>query len=143
MVDVFIGLGSNLGDREDNLKKAIEYISGHPDIDVDKISSFIETAPVGGPPQGDYLNAVVKIKTSLPPMELLQVLQDVERKLGRTRTVRFGPRTIDLDILLYGKESINTPELKVPHPRMWEREFVLRPLLEIAPELKSVVSEKR
>ncbi len=134
---MFIGLGSNLGDRKSNLERALAYINHHTDIEIIKVSSFIETTPVGGPPQGNYLNAVAKLKTALSPEELLEFLQEVERKLGRTRTVRFGPRTIDLDILLYEDKRIDTPMLKIPHPRMWEREFVMRPLLEIAPYINS------
>jgi len=137
MVEAFIGLGSNLGDREGNLKKALEYIHQHPEIEINKVSSFIETEPVGGPPQGNYLNATAQLTTTLSPEELLEFLQEVEKKLGRTRTVRFAPRTIDLDILLYEDKEIDTPTLKIPHPRMWKREFVIKPLLEIAPYLEA------
>ena len=140
MIEAFIGIGSNIGERQKNLKKAITYIDAHQKITVEKVSSFIDTLPVGGPPQGNYLNGVIKIKTTLSPYDLLVFLQSIEKKLGRKRTVRFGPRTIDLDIILYGKERIDTPYLKVPHPRMQEREFVLKPLFEIAPQLKKILA---
>ena len=131
----YIGLGSNLGDRLANINKAIEYLKENQDITVERVSSIIETEPQGGPPQGKFLNAVVKIKTTLKPKELLKVLQNIEEKLGRVRTIKNGPRTIDLDILLYGNEKIDEPDLKVPHPRMGERSFVLGPLLEIEPNI--------
>jgi len=140
MIEAFIGIGSNIGERQKNLKKAITYIDAHQKITVEKVSSFIDTLPVGGPPQGNYLNGVIKIKTTLSPYDLLVFLQSIEKKLGRKRTVRFGPRTIDLDIILYGEERIDTPYLKVPHPRMQEREFVLKPLFEIAPQLKKILA---
>jgi len=131
----YIGLGSNLGDRLVNINKAIEYLKENQDITVEKVSSIIETEPQGGPPQGKFLNAVVKIKTSLAPQDLLRFLQDIEAKLGRTRLIRNGPRTIDLDILLYDNKVIDEPNLEVPHPRMFERDFVLKPLLEIEPDI--------
>jgi len=135
MVSVYIGIGANLGNREDYINKAVEYLSSNPRIKVDKVSSLIETEPVGGPPQSKFLNCVVKIKTSLSSLTLLKSLQTMERNLGRVRTVKNGPRTIDLDILLYGEEIINKPDLKVPHPEMFNRLFVLIPLLEIEPEI--------
>jgi len=131
----YIGLGSNLGDRLANINKAIEYLRENQDIAVEEVSSIIETEPQGGPPQGKFLNAVVKIRTALKPKELLRVLQGIEEKLGRVRNIKNGPRTIDLDILLYGDEKIDEPDLKIPHPRMRERSFVLRPLLEIEPNI--------
>jgi len=131
----YIGLGSNLGNRQANINKAIEYLKSNSQIKIEKISSIIETEPQGGPPQGKFLNAVVKIKTSLAPQDLLRFLQDIEAKLGRTRLIRNGPRTIDLDILLYDNKVIDEPNLEVPHPRMFERDFVLKPLLEIEPDI--------
>jgi len=133
MFNVFIGIGSNLGDREKNIKKALEYFKKNPHIKIKKISSIIETEPWGYTSQPKYLNGVIKIKTELSPLDLLKFLQEVEKKLGRERKIKYGPRTIDLDILLYGDKIINLPQLKIPHPRMWEREFVLKPLLEIEP----------
>jgi 2-amino-4-hydroxy-6-hydroxymethyldihydropteridine diphosphokinase len=100
-----------------------------------KRSTIIETDPVGGPPQDKFLNAVVKIETKLSPDELLSTCQVIERQLGRVRNVLNGPRTIDLDIILYDRLTIDTPQLKIPHPRMFERTFVLEPLKEIEPGL--------
>ncbi len=131
---VYLGIGSNLGKRETNIEKAIQLFKKNH-IDILKTSTFIETDPVGGPPQGKFLNGVIKIKTLLSPQELLKILKDIEKQLGRTKTVIDGPRTIDLDILVYDQIKIKTPELTIPHPRMLEREFVLKPLQEIAPQL--------
>lgn len=100
-----------------------------------KRATVIETDPVGGPPQDKFLNAVVKVSTELSPLELFLVCQSVEKQLGRVRDVANGPRTIDLDILLYDRLVIDTPQLKIPHPRMFERAFVLEPLREIEPGL--------
>lgn len=138
-MDVYIGIGSNLGNRLENINKAIEFLKENPRVKIEKISSIIETKPSGGPIQGDYLNGVLKIKTDLAAAKLLLVLQSVERMLGRVRTVRDGPRTIDLDILLYGNEKINEPGLKIPHPRMLERDFVMKPLLEIEPDILKTI----
>lgn len=132
MVTCYLGIGSNLGDRRINIKSAVEKIGKLKEAQVIKLSKIIETAPVGGPPgQGKFLNAVLKIRTSLSPLALLKKLKQIEKSLGRKKTVRFGPRTIDLDILFFDERIINTKNLKVPHPRISEREFVLKPLLEI------------
>lgn len=141
MSTVFIGIGSNLGDREKNIANAIDCLKNEPKITIEKISSIIETVPVGGPPQNKYLNGVIKISTVLSPENLLEVLQNIENKLGRKRSLRFGPRTIDLDILLYDDRIIDNPRLKIPHPRMYEREFVLKPLFEIEPEVEKLVNK--
>ena len=130
----YIGLGSNLGDRAGNIGQAIGLLQKNG-INVLKTSAVIETAPVGGPPQNKFLNAVVKVATRLSPVELLDHCQAIEQKLGRVRTVANGPRTIDLDILLYDHLAMDTPQLKIPHPRMFERAFVLEPLKEIEPDL--------
>jgi len=130
-MDVYIGVGSNLGDRLKNIKAALAHLGAAAGIEVEKVSSIIETFPQGGPPQGNYLNAVLRLKTDLSARALLVVLQDIERRLGRERKGKNGPRTIDLDILLYGDQSIDEPDLKVPHPRMRQREFVMKPLAEI------------
>jgi 2-amino-4-hydroxy-6-hydroxymethyldihydropteridine diphosphokinase len=131
----YIALGSNLGDRQGLLDRAIQALREQPGIAVTRVSSYHETAPVGGPPgQGRYLNAAAELLTVLKPDELLQVLFDVERRLGRVRTEHHGPRTIDLDLLLYGNEVRSDPALILPHPRMHERAFVLDPLAEIAPQ---------
>jgi 2-amino-4-hydroxy-6-hydroxymethyldihydropteridine diphosphokinase len=132
----YIALGSNLGDRRDNLDRAIAALRARPGIAGRRVSSYHETDPVGGPAgQGKYLNAAAELSTDLEPRDLLRVLLDVEDSLGRVRTEPNGPRTIDLDLLLYGERIINEPDLIVPHPRMHERLFVLEPLTEIAPGL--------
>lgn len=128
----YLGIGSNLGERSKNIKLAIQKINHLEDTQVIKASSIIETEAVGGPAgQGRFLNAVLKIRTALPVFSLLKKLKDIEKKLGRFRTVRFGPRTIDLDILLYGNKVIASKKLELPHPRMFERDFVIVPLLEL------------
>src|SRR5947208_16761197 len=114
-VRAFVGVGSNLGDRLENLRSAVRALSGTPGVRVVRSSSVYETSPVGGPEQGDFLNAVVEISTELEPHALLEALQRIENELGRVRAERFGPRTIDLDLLLYGDEEIDDPDLTVPH----------------------------
>lgn len=130
----YIALGSNLGDRPANLNAALERLRQEPGVTVEAVSRFWETTPVGGPAgQGTYLNAAARLTTSLAPQELLQLLLRLEAELGRTRTLRFAPRTLDLDVLLYGDEVIHEPGLTIPHPRLHERSFMLGPLAEIAP----------
>lgn len=133
-VIAYIALGSNLGDRRKYLDAAIERLRARSGVAVTKVSTYHETEPVGGPAgQSKYLNAVAQIRTTLEPRSLLRTLLAIEADMGRVRTERFGPRTIDLDVLLYGVAIINEDDLNVPHPRMHEREFVLAPLVEIAP----------
>lgn len=132
MTKCYLGVGSNLGNRKENIRRAVELLKSSK-IKVKKISTIIETEPVGGPPQGKFLNAVLEVNTNLKPRALLETLKSIEEKLGRKRSVRFGPRTMDLDILLYDSKSIKQRDLIVPHPRMHQRDFVLRPLKEIAP----------
>lgn len=131
MVVCYLGIGSNLGNRSRNIKKALDYLTRTKDIKLEKVSRVYETQSQGGPPQGKFLNAAVKIKTPLSPQALLKTLKKIEKDLGRKKTVRFGPREIDLDILLYADRLIKQKNLAIPHPRMFEREFVLRPLREI------------
>jgi len=133
-----VGLGSNLGEREATLWKALEGLGATEGIEVVAVSSFRETDPVGVVDQPRFVNAAVALETSLRPRELLERLLDVERSLGRDRAVeeRWGPRTLDLDLLLYGGETIDEPGLEVPHPRLAERAFVLEPLLELDPDLR-------
>lgn len=127
----FVSLGSNLGDRRSYLRAALERLP-----DVVAVSNLYETDPVGGPPgQGAYLNCVVELRTTLTPRELLAVAQASEAAAARVRVERWGPRTLDVDILLVGDEKVDDPDLTVPHPRMWERGFVLVPLADLAPEL--------
>jgi 2-amino-4-hydroxy-6-hydroxymethyldihydropteridine diphosphokinase len=132
----FIGIGSNLGDREQNLARAIELLSAEDGIDVVAVSEIRETDPVGPVAQGPFLNGAVRIETDLGPRELLERLLAVEQRLGRVRRERFGPRTIDLDLLLYGDEAVDEPGLTVPHPRLHERRFALEPLSDLAPGLE-------
>jgi 2-amino-4-hydroxy-6-hydroxymethyldihydropteridine diphosphokinase len=130
-----IGLGSNLGDRRANLEGAIADLAATPCVSVRRVSSFRETEPVGGPPgQGTYLNAAAVLETTLDPPVLLHILQAIEMRYGRVRTVRWGERTLDLDLLLFDDQIIDTTELTVPHPRLAERRFVLEPLAEVAPD---------
>jgi 2-amino-4-hydroxy-6-hydroxymethyldihydropteridine diphosphokinase len=143
MVVAFIGVGSNLGDRLKNIQEAVEHLQKTDGVSVVKVSSLIETEPVGGPPQSDYLNGVLKIHTELSPQELLDTFLRIERTMGRKRGVKNGPRIIDLDILLYGDAVINEPHLQIPHPRMCERSFVLTPLLEIDSSLGVLVNQMR
>jgi 2-amino-4-hydroxy-6-hydroxymethyldihydropteridine diphosphokinase len=134
----YIGLGSNLGDREETLRAALDRLGAEEGIEVVAVSSFRETDPVGVLDQPRFVNGAAELATSLPPRELLERLLAVERSLGRDRTKeeRWGPRTIDLDLLLYGGEEIDDPGLTVPHPRLGERAFVLEPLLELDSELR-------
>jgi 2-amino-4-hydroxy-6-hydroxymethyldihydropteridine diphosphokinase len=142
-VRAYIALGGNLGDRQQYLERALQALQEAPRIKVAQVSSFYETEPVGGPPgQGAFLNAAAEIETDLEPRELLQALLDVERSLGRERRQQHGPRTIDLDLLLYGDAVIAEPDLEVPHPRLHERSFVLEPLAEIAAEVVHPVLHK-
>ncbi|MCP8953597.1 2-amino-4-hydroxy-6-hydroxymethyldihydropteridine diphosphokinase [Bacillus safensis] len=134
----YIALGSNIGKKETYLKEAVKKLHEHPEVQVELISSIYETAPVGYENQDDFLNMAVKISTSLRPKELLSLTQKIEQELGRKREVRWGPRTADLDILLYNRENIETEQLVVPHPRMYERLFVLVPMSEICPEIGEV-----
>jgi len=132
MVICYLGIGSNLGDRNRNIKEAIKKINLLKDTQVMKISKIIETKPVGGvPAQGDFLNAALKMQTRIPPLKLLKDLKKIEKGLGRTKSAKDGPRVIDLDILFYGDRIINTKELKIPHPRLFARDFVLKPLSEV------------
>ncbi|MDQ3995003.1 MAG: 2-amino-4-hydroxy-6-hydroxymethyldihydropteridine diphosphokinase [Actinomycetota bacterium] len=132
----YIGLGSNLGDRGAYLERAVDLLRADERIDVLAVSSFRETEPVGLREQPRFLNGAATVETDLSARELLDRLLAVERELGRERTgPRFGPRTIDLDLLLYGRETIDEPGLTVPHPRLQERAFVLEPLIELEPSL--------
>lgn len=129
----YLGLGSNLGDRLAYLRRAVEMLSADPRVELVRASSVYETAPIGGPPdQGPYLNAAITISTSHPPGALLKIVHQIERDLGRERTVVNGPRTIDVDLLLFGDQTVNRRCLQLPHPRLPERRFVLVPLAEVA-----------
>jgi len=135
-VRAFVGLGSNLGDREAALGRAIELLRGADGVEVVAVSALRETDPVGVVEQPRFLNGVVEVRTSLSARELLAVLLAIEGALGRVRNgTRWGPRTIDLDLLLYGDEVVDEPGLRVPHPRLRERRFALEPLAELDPAL--------
>jgi 2-amino-4-hydroxy-6-hydroxymethyldihydropteridine diphosphokinase len=138
-----IALGSNLGDRQGTLERAIAALGRTRGVVVKKVSSFHETEPVGGPPgQGPFLNAAAVLETTFDPFDLLHVLQEVEERFGRTRTVHWGERTLDLDLLLFDDQIVTTAELAIPHPRMATRRFVLEPLAEIAPDAVDPVSRR-
>ena len=127
----FLGLGANLGDRRATLRRAVAAL---PDLVA--VSPVYETEPVGGPPgQPPYLNLVARLDTGRSPRQLLELARDLEEAAGRVRRVRHGPRTLDVDVLLVGDLTVDEPDLVVPHPRMWERRFVLAPLADLAPEL--------
>jgi 2-amino-4-hydroxy-6-hydroxymethyldihydropteridine diphosphokinase len=133
-VRAFLGLGSNLGDRRAELERAVSTLEGAGDVVA--VSPLYETEPVGGPEdQPAYLNLVVELRTTDSPRQLLERCRALEAAAGRVRTVRFGPRTLDADVLLVGERSVADDDLVVPHPRMWERRFVLAPLADLAPEL--------
>jgi 2-amino-4-hydroxy-6-hydroxymethyldihydropteridine diphosphokinase len=136
MALVHIGLGANLGDRERIVQAALDRLDSEDGIEVVRVSSLRETDPVGYTDQPRFLNGVAELETDLAPRELLERLLAVERDLGRVREgPRYGPRTIDLDLLLYGDAVVDEPGLRIPHPRMTERRFVLEPLAELEPDL--------
>jgi len=141
MPTVYIGIGSNLGDREDNCERAIKLLIDN-EITVTKRSSMAETEPWGVKEQPDFINMAVEIKTGLTPEELLSLLKNIEVDVGRLPTSHWGPRIIDLDILFYDDVVMDTPELQIPHPGISEREFVLKPLAEIAPDKMHPVLKK-
>lgn len=131
----YIGLGTNLGDRLANLKRSLDLILQLPGVQLEACSNIYETKPVGGPEQGPFLNACISVKSNLAPVKLLQAMLAIEHKMKRIRTARWGPRIIDLDLLVYEGTTVNTPVLQLPHPRLKERDFVLIPLADIAPQL--------
>ncbi len=142
-VRAFIGLDSNLGDRRGYIEKAVEELKDSGKIEVIKVSNLYETEPAGGPPQGKYLDGVAEITTTLTPRTLMALLKEIEKKVGRTPSdVRWGPREIDLDILLFDDIVINEPDLKIPHPLLHLRDFMLEPIYEIAPEAIHPVLKK-
>ncbi len=137
-----IGMGSNLGESLDTLKNAIKTLDEIPGINLISYSNWYRTKPVGGPKQPDYINGCALLKVELTPHKLLEILLDVEQKFKRVRLEHWGPRTLDLDLILYDDLILDTPNLQVPHPRMRERAFVLVPLAEIAPNWIDPVSGK-
>jgi 2-amino-4-hydroxy-6-hydroxymethyldihydropteridine diphosphokinase len=141
MKTVYLGLGSNVGDRERNLATALAQLAA-PDLRVLRVSSTYETEPVDYTDQRWFLNLVAEAETDLFPMQLLARIVKIERAMGRVRTVSKGPRTLDIDILLYGRAVIRGARLEIPHPRMGERRFVLAPLAELAPGLRHPLTRK-
>lgn len=133
MNTAYIALGSNISPREDFLKDSLTLLEEHEGISVKEKSAVYETAPVGYMEQNDFLNMVIVIRTNLNPFDLLRYCQQIEGELGRKRVVKWGPRTIDLDILLYNHENMKAEQLTIPHPYMHERAFVMVPLADIAP----------
>lgn len=141
-VSCYIGIGSNMGNRMEYCREAVKRIGNLPGSEIKAVSPVFETEPMERTGQDWFFNCVLEILTTLPPDELLKGCQEVEQFLGRKRVVRFGPRTIDIDLLLYGDQIINEPFLTVPHPRLHQRRFVLEPLAEIAPQLKHPLLNK-
>ncbi len=135
MYAVYIGFGSNIGDRLAHIQNAIHALSETEGITIQKISSVYKTDPVGYETQAQFLNGVVAIQTHLPPLSLLHTLKNIETAIGRQHRIRWGPREIDLDILIYGDLCLQTEKLVIPHPEMHLRRFVLAPLAEIAPDV--------
>lgn len=140
MTKVYAGLGSNLGNKRENIHRAIDRIDACEGICVKEKSGFYNTTPVGGPPQPDYVNCVIGLETEIEPQTLLKVFKKIEIELGRKPGMRWGQRVIDLDIILFGDRIVNDHDLKIPHERMHERAFVLEPLSEISPDTKHPVS---
>ncbi|HEY1343056.1 MAG TPA: 2-amino-4-hydroxy-6-hydroxymethyldihydropteridine diphosphokinase [Bryobacteraceae bacterium] len=141
MKTAYLSLGSNVGDREANLRAALERLEA-PDLHVKRVSPLYETEPVEYTDQRWFLNLAAEVETDLFPMQLLARIGKIERALGRVRTVPKGPRTIDIDILLYGRAMVNSKTLEIPHPRIAERRFVLVPLADLAPDLRHPVTHK-
>ena len=131
----YLGLGSNLGNRAAHLQRAIDRLAAAPGVTVVAVSAIYETDPVGGPEQGPFLNAVVAVDTDLAPRALLTLAHELEADAQRVRVEHWGPRTLDVDVLIVGDETVAEPDLVVPHPRLWERGFVLAPLRDVAPAL--------
>jgi len=137
----YLSLGSNLNDREENLRRALELLES-PEVHLKRASSIYETEPQDLREQPWFLNLVAEVETTLFPMQLLRRVRKIEKELGRQRLVPKGPRTVDIDILLFGRFVMDSPALQVPHPRMQARRFVLEPLAEIAPELRHPVTRR-
>lgn len=147
MTPAHLALGSNVGDRVAHLQGAVDGLAGAAGIEVVAVSRVFETDPVGGPPQYPYLNAVVEVETSLGARQLLELARRLEAEAGRApdpaTRVRFGPRQLDVDVLLVGDERVDEPDLIVPHPRLGERAFVLAPLADVAPDHPAVAEGRR
>jgi 2-amino-4-hydroxy-6-hydroxymethyldihydropteridine diphosphokinase len=135
-MEAYLGIGSNVGDRLRNLRRAVDALTEADGVVVSRVSSVYSTEPVGYTEQPEFLNAVIAVDTDLSPEDLLRLALRVEEEGGRERSVRWGPRAIDIDILIYGDLEIHRPYLEIPHPRLAERRFVLEPLAEVAPDLR-------
>jgi 2-amino-4-hydroxy-6-hydroxymethyldihydropteridine diphosphokinase len=131
----YVGLGANVGPREVTLLRAVDLLAEADDVEVLAVSQLRETEPVGVLDQPSFLNGAVRVETSLAPRVLLELLLDIERSLGRVRAERWGPRSVDLDLLVYGDETVDEPGLRIPHPRLHQRRFALEPLAELDPDL--------
>ncbi len=140
--NVFIGIGSNLGNAKENCQQGIIALRQKKEIDFIRSSFFYKTEPLGGPKQDFFINCVVEIKTLLPPENLLSFLKNLEKRMGRVKSIKWGPRVIDFDILFFNDKVIDSPHLKIPHPLSHKRKFVLEPLGEIAPDLIHPVFNK-
>ena len=138
---IYLALGSNLGDRESNIARALDMLE--PMVHVEAVSPLYETEPVGGPPQPRYLNGACRVTTTLEPHPLLDYVKVIEERIGRRPGVRWGPRPIDVDIVLYGDRVVSESDLTIPHPRMLERTFVLQPLVDLDPDLVHPVTGER
>ncbi|MQA99360.1 MAG: 2-amino-4-hydroxy-6-hydroxymethyldihydropteridine diphosphokinase [Actinobacteria bacterium] len=136
MTTAYIGIGSNVGDRQGFCRAAVRALDESTGVDVKATSSLYETSPIGGPPQRSFVNAVAKVDTALSPRGLLEACKRIETRMGREESdIRWGPRVVDLDILLYGDEKVNEPDIEIPHAEMTKRRFVLVPLLEVDPDV--------
>ncbi len=140
---VYIGLGSNLGKRLDYIKKAIDFISGLNSTSIDAISSIYESEPYGNFDQPKFLNCVLKLNTTIEPLNLLIKLKNIEKNMGREKSKRWNPRIIDIDILLYNDLIMDSPKLKIPHPDLLNRDFVIKPLLELDESIVHPVKNKK
>jgi 2-amino-4-hydroxy-6-hydroxymethyldihydropteridine diphosphokinase len=132
----FVGVGSNVGDRRAFCRRAIDELRAAPDVVVEEVSGLYETSPIGGPPQRSFVNLVARVSTTLTPQGFLSLCKEIEHRLGRGESdIRWGPRVVDLDILLFDQDKVSEPDLEIPHPRLTVRKFALVPLLELDPEL--------
>lgn len=139
---VYLGAGSNLGDRLGNLQTALACLRENPALSGLEVSRIYETAPVGYPDQGDFLNCVARVHTDLSPYDVLEICRDIEKRMERVRAIRFGPRNIDVDVLFYDACIINTPNLQIPHPRLHTRKFVLKPMCDLQPDFVHPLLQK-
>ena len=142
MTVAYLGLGSNIGNRERHLDEALLALNRHEHIAVVRVSNYTESVPEGGPEQGDFLNAAIQIQTDLTPHELLNACLDIEEQMGRKRIEQWGPRLIDIDIELYAEDVVDDEELTIPHPMMHKRRFVLEPLCQIASDVRHPILDK-